>query len=498
MNTRTPFATAACSGPESHSTVFSFVLGPRWPVALIIAASGATAVWLGLADADADVRIALCVFLLAIICWSVLRLPATPVALVAGLSLVVTGVAPAQTFYLSLGHHLIWLLFAAFVIGSALSSTGLAQRFVLAMTSRSGTVRELFVAIGFAIAATAFLIPSTTGRAALLVPVYIGLAAAINDPRINRALALLFPTAVLLSAGASMIGAGAHLVAVDFMAHAGTEVSFLYWAMLGAPFAALSLVLATLVILKVFLTPEERTRKLQMAQPDRSPLSREQVYVLMVSAATVAFWLTQQWHRLDLAIGAMIGAVAITQRPLSGISLKDAIGGVNWNLLVFLAVTLMLGQVLIDTGSASLMTSQFLKLASGGGGLSPATAVMIAAIAAMAAHLLITSRTARVAVLIPSLALPLSAFGVNPAALIFLMTMGSGFCQTMYVSAKPVALYAGLDIATYDDRDLLRLSAWLLPGMTCLLLVFSFSVWPILGLELSPSVNVPATDGGGS
>jgi len=498
MNTRMPFATAASSNPERLSIVPPFLSDPRWLIALIIAVSGSAGIWLGLGEADADVRIALCVFLLAIIGWSVLRLPATPVALVAGLSLVVTGVAPAQTFYLSLGHHLIWLLLAAFVIGSALSSTGLAQRFVLAMTSRSATVRELFIAIGVAIAATAFLIPSTTGRAALLVPVYVGLAATINDMRINRALALLFPTAVLLSAGASMIGAGAHLVAVDFMSHAGTDVSFLYWVALGAPFAALSLVLATLVILKVFLTPEERARQLVMAQRDTSPLSTEQIYVLAVSIATIAFWLTQQWHRLDLAIGALIGAVAITLRPLSGISLKDAISGVNWNLLVFLAVTLMLGQVLIDTGAASLMTSKLLILASGNQGLSPMAAVMIAAIAAMAAHLIITSRTARVAVLIPSLAIPLSAFGVNPAALIFLITMGSGFCQTMYVSAKPVALYAGLDVATYDDRDLLRLSAWLLPGMTCLLLLFSFVVWPALGLDLSPPVNVFAADGGGS
>lgn len=467
--------------------------GLRWSIALTIAASGCAVIWLGLEDASLNIRTVLCVFLMAVICWSILRLPATPVALVAGLSLVVTGVAPAQTFYLSLGHHLIWLLFAAFVIGHALSKTGLAQRLVLATTSRSGTVRELFIAIGFAIAATAFLVPSTTGRAALLVPVYLALAANIDDRRINRALALLFPTAVLLSAGASMIGAGAHLVAVHFMAYTGTEVTFLYWAVLGVPFAALSLLLAIIVILTLFLTPEERARGLVMAQPDASPLRGDQVYVLAVSAATIAFWLTQQWHKLDLAIGAMAGAVAITLRPFSGISLKDAISDINWNLLVFLAVTLMLGHMLTDTGAAALIASKLMHLAAGNGGLSPAAAVMIAAFAAMGAHLVITSRTARVAVLIPSLAIPLAAFGVNPAALIFLVTMGSGFCQTMYVSAKPVALFAGLDVATYDDRDLARLSAWLLPGMTGLLLLFSFLLWPMLGLDLSP----PA-DGGSS
>lgn len=495
MTIKAPFVMTTPFGPDRPSLVSPFMPDPRWPIAVIVTAAGSAAIWFGLGDADADIRISLNVFLMAIIGWSVLRLPATPVALVAGLLLVMSGVVPAQTLYLSLGHYLIWLLFAAFVIGSALSTTGLAQRFVVAMTSRSSTVRELFFAIGFAIAATAFLVPSTTGRAALLVPVYLALATTINDLRINRALALLFPTAVLLSAGASMIGAGAHLVAVDFMKYAGTEVSFLYWIVLGAPFAALSLTMAILVILKVFLTPEERARKLVMAQRDTSPLSREQVYVLAVNLLTIAFWLTQQWHRLDLAIGALIGAVAITLKPLSGISLKQAISETNWNLLIFLAVTLMLGHVLIDTGAASLVTSKLLQLASGKTGLTPFAAIMIAIATAMAAHLVITSRTARVAVLIPSLAIPLSAFGVNPAALIFLMTMASGFCQTMYVSAKPVALFAGLETTTYDDRDLLRLSLWLVPGMTGLLMLFSFVVWPVLGLELSPS-STGSTPGG--
>ncbi|MNJ78116.1 hypothetical protein D3C77_757780 [compost metagenome] len=62
--------------------------------------------------------------------------------------------------------------------------------------------------------------------------------------------------------------------------------------------------------------------------------------------------------------------------------------------------------------------------------------------------------------------------------------MGTGFCQTLAVSAKPVALYADLDRSTYGARDLMRLSLALLPVMFALLMLFSLWFWPLSGLAL--------------
>ena len=61
-----------------------------------------------------------------------------------------------------------------------------------------------------------------------------------------------------------------------------------------------------------------------------------------------------------------------------------------------------------------------------------------AAIAATLSHLIITSRTARATVLIPALALPLAALGADPVALVMVVTLASGFCQTLMVSAKRI------------------------------------------------------------
>jgi di/tricarboxylate transporter len=97
----------------------------------------------------------------------------------------------------------------------------------------------------------------------------------------------------------------------------------------------------------------------------------------------------------------------------------------------------------------------------------------------------ITSRTARVTVLVPALVLPIAALGYDPAGLVLLCAMGTGFCQTLPVSAKAVALFGTLDEPTYDAGDLLRLSAVLAPVVTLLLLVFALWVWPVLGMPLA-------------
>jgi solute carrier family 13 (sodium-dependent dicarboxylate transporter), member 2/3/5 len=115
----------------------------------------------------------------------------------------------------------------------------------------------------------------------------------------------------------------------------------------------------------------------------------------------------------------------------------------------------------------------------------------VLALVALLSHLLIVSRTARAVVLLPMLALPLAATGLNPVALILLIVAGSGFCQTFAISAKPVALFARSETVAERvvtrrrfDRALLKLALALLPVMLALLLAFAVWIWPALGLPL--------------
>ncbi|WP_260683719.1 hypothetical protein [Rhizobium laguerreae] len=62
--------------------------------------------------------------------------------------------------------------------------------------------------------------------------------------------------------------------------------------------------------------------------------------------------------------------------------------------------------------------------------------------------------------------------------------MASGFCQTLMVSAKPVALFGAMDPPPFGQADLFRLAGWLIVPFVVLLVIFATLVWPLQDLPL--------------
>ena len=466
-------------------------VNPRAVLALLICGAAT----LGLAQAPMQwsqaAPITLSVFIASAVAWTLMRWPDTPVALAAALVLVALGVASPAVLYASLGNSLVWLLIGAFLMAAVLQQSGLVERWTLRAVAGAGSASGLLWRLSAVILATAFIVPSTSGRAALLLPVFLALARSVGDRRIVRALALLFPSVILLSACASLLGAGAHLLAVDFMQRVGAPaLGYGTWMLWGLPFAVLSCIAATALIERLFLDRDTRQRPLHLPAAPDEPLTPNQKGAAAIAALTLAAWASTGWHGVDASLIAVFGSVAMTCRPLTGVDMKAALKKVEWNLVLFLAATLVMGEALSESGAARALADALL-LALPPGTLTPAVGVSLAATVALLSHLLIPSRTARAVVLLPTVALPLAAAGLNPVMLIFLCVLGSGFCQTLIVSAKPLAVFARVDLpdglddpARPIDGQLARLSLALLPVMLLLLGLMAFHVWPLLGLPL--------------
>jgi anion transporter len=442
-------------------------------------------IWAVPGGLSVDARVAVVVFGVAIIGWTLLKLGDTAIALGAAVVLVAAGVVTQEQLHGALGNELIWLLVAAFVLAAALRASGIAERAALALVSRVRHVRALFLVLTAVLAATALFIPSTSGRAALALPVFLALADRIPDRAVVRALALLFPTVILLSAGGSLIGAGAHLIAADFIRlMGGGSLGYLDWLLLGMPLALVASFGAAEIILRLFLSEAERQMALAVAAPEPFRPGARDPYLIGVMVATMLLWMTAAWHGFGIAVVTLCGALAATLPGLSPVSLKDAVKKVEWDLLLFMAATLLMGEALLATNADEWAARRLVMAVGGSNLLSPAIVLTAVIVIALAAHLVITSRTARATVLIPTVALPLAGLGLDPTALILATVMGTGFCQTLAASAKPVALYANLDRETYAPADLLRLSLALAPVMALALFIFALWIWPLQGIAL--------------
>lgn len=450
----------------------------RHLVPLALAVSLGLAIWFLADGLTAKGRTALIVLGCAVVAWTMTALDDTKVAILAVLTLTVTGVVEKQQIYGALGHELIWLLIASFVMAAVLRASGLLERGIVRFAAAASSYRQLFYILAVAIAATAFLIPSTSARAAMLVPVFLAFAAKIDDADLRRALALLFPTAVLLSAGGSLIGAGAHVIAVETLQRAtGARIDYLGWLVIAAPFAIASTLVATYVIMTLFATREQLAARVIIEPQPNEPLTRQQWQIVSIIAATVLLWVTAPLHDIGIGVVALAAMAVLLTKVVSPIKPKDAYKSVEIELIVFLAMTFVLADAMSRSGADTWLAEGLLVQMPEVAKESVVVVVVVLVAISLLAHLIVTSRTARASVLIPVLTLPLIGLGHDPMLLVMATTLGTGFCQTMTASAKPVAIFASLDTPTYEPKNLVHLSAALLPVMFVGLVIYSLLMW---------------------
>ena len=152
------------------------------------------------------------------------------------------------------------------------------------------------------------------------------------------------------------MGAGAHLVINDTLGQlVGSRFSFMEWLLLGLPFAAISAFGSTWMILRIFLTRQERSLRMtdhlqqQLAAP--GAWTRQERYVGLVTLVLAALWMTETWHGIDNALVALMGALAVSLPPFGPLKFKDAAKAVEWEMILFVAASLALSEALVMSGA---------------------------------------------------------------------------------------------------------------------------------------------------
>ncbi|MEU4316126.1 SLC13 family permease [Nocardia sp. NPDC024068] len=444
-------------------------------------------------DLGRDALVTLVVFVAAVWLWIFAPVPDTYVALGAAVALVVAGAIETETFTATLGDSVIWLLVGSFLIAAAVTATGLAARIAARVLTVARTPRQLVHLLTAALLVTTFAIPATSGRAALALPVFLALAAVLRGrPQLVLVLAVAIPSVILFSAVGSLLGAGAHLITAEIVAAAtGQEFHFLQWLVLGLPLALVWSHLAAEIALMLFADRAERRTPLTVpatafddAGPGvRGPLTAPQRRMLLVLAAVVTLWCTEALHGIDPAVVAVLGALVATAPRIGGTTLPAAAKTIPWTLLLFMAATLCLGIALTSSGASAWLGALVFDPVRSLGAAATMAFLVLTVLISLPAHLVVQSRSARSAVLIPIVVATAPVVGVDPMAAAFLSTAAAGYCHTLTSSAKPMAVFAESDtVPGFRAEHLVRYSAVVAPLSVALLLAFAVWVWPFLGL----------------
>jgi anion transporter len=461
---------------------FRWVVDAALPIALITIAAIAVLLPTSLPE---TARLPLFAFISAAILWATTSISADYVALGSMLLLVLLGGSPQEQLFNALASDVIWLMIGAFVLGGAVQKTGLATRLTQLVVTRSQTVGGVFWLLTTVLIPLTFLIPSTSGRAAVAIPVFSSIAEAASDRRIVRALAILMPTVILVSTIVALVGAGSHLIANDLLSQiAQTQISFSQWALYGLPFGVAASYISCWVVMWLFLDQSLSDRPLHLPQARQKPLSLAEWKTLIVVVLMVGLWLTESWHGLEIATVAVLGALLLTVPGLGVLKWKEGLKSVSWNLIIFVGAALVLGHALIDSGAAKWIIDQIFVISSIAGTDSRPLILVFLAFISLTSHLYMTSHSARAAALVPALLYLGSSLQLNPVAVLFISTVGMDYCLTFPVSSKALLMFQELEGETYKPADLLRLSSVLIPVHLGLMVLFYYGYWRWVGLAL--------------
>lgn len=323
---------------------------------LVLLASGLAAAGLALALPQPMGPTA-AVVLLTLALWSTGLIPPFLTALVFFAAVLIPGLAPPDLVFAGFGSAAVWLIVSGFVIGAAITGSGLGARMAEALAPLVGhSYLRLVAVLTLAAMGLGFVMPSSVGRAVVLVPVGMALAGRLglaqgSNGRIGLAVALTLACnmpgfAILPSNIPNMILAGA--------AEGQHGVTFGYLSWLALHYPVLGLVKSALTVaLVVWLFPA-RTGAGGMASAGRTPVTAQEKRVALILALTLALWMTDRLHGIGPAWIGVATAAVLLMPGIGAVAPKQFNASVDFGMVLFVAAALALGAVVNASGLGAL------------------------------------------------------------------------------------------------------------------------------------------------
>ncbi|MDR5652265.1 SLC13 family permease [Ruixingdingia sedimenti] len=321
------------------------------PVLFLISLLAAAALALGPVPQPMGLTAAVVLVTLAL--WSTGLIPPFLTALIFFAAVLIPGLAAPDLVFAGFGSAAVWLIVSGFVIGAAIAGSGLGARMAEALVPLVGhSYPRLVAVLTLAAMALGFVMPSSVGRAVVLVPVGMALAERLglakgSNGRIGVAVALTLACnmpsfAILPSNIPNMILAGA--------SEGQHGVTFGYLSYLALHYPVLGLLKSALtVVLVVVLFPDRIVAK-GLTAAGRNPVSAEEKRVALILAATLALWMTDRLHGIGPAWIGIATAAALLLPRIGAVAPKQFNASVDFGMVLFVAAALALGAVVNASG----------------------------------------------------------------------------------------------------------------------------------------------------
>lgn len=326
-----------------------------------------------LAVINSEMAYSAAVILITLTLWATGILPPFLSSLIFFALVLVFGVAKPDLIFSGFSSAAVWLIISGFVIGTAISGSGLGQRLASFLAPLlTGSYSRMVIGLTLAAAILGFVMPSSTGRAVVMIPIGMALADRVgfrpgSNGRIGIAtvitLACNLPSFAILPANIpNMILAGAS------ENQYGLAVSYTSYLLLHFP--VLGILKSFLLIwLVLFLFPDKVNS--EILHVENGPLDKRgnnkfdvstQLRVGIILLITLTLWMTDSIHGINAAWVGIVTAILLLLPRFGVVDSKSFNSSVDFGMVLFVAAALGLGALVNNSGIGSMVGIQLQKI----------------------------------------------------------------------------------------------------------------------------------------
>ena len=433
---------------------------------------------------------ALILFSFGLVMWVARPIPIYQTSIILILLLPLLGVVEDQEVaFGTLGFDIIWLMVSAFVLSSAINKTNLGQRVALSLITKLGTSpKGSLLALTVVNFVLAFFVPSTTARAALLVPIVTVLLEVYKQvPGQSKFGKLMTLQGVQNNAYATsmvMTATSAQVLAIGFISQmTGARLGYKEWILGSAPQAILTAILMFAIGYKLYKVQDsldghsESMQILKNQLKDLGEISGAEKRAIAIFLFTLISWATgnyhEQWFGFEISTEqtAVISMLLCLLPGVGVLSWKEA--DIKWDLMVFSAGAYAVGNAFDDTGGASWLIGGLVK-SVGLESMNPSIVAVILIFITVFSHFVFTSKTVRTTILIPTIVTLAQQIGMDPVPIAMACSFGIAYTITLVPHSKVNALYFGTGYFTVTDQLKLGLLGCLIGSISISLIYFTW------------------------
>lgn len=386
--------------------------------------------------------------------------------------------APSSVVFGGFQSAALWLVFGGLVMGVAVRSTGLGERLGARLSHAFGSSYwGVITGVTLVGVAMGFLMPSSMGRAILLMPIAVGLAERHgfepgSNGRLGVVLAAAFgchvPTFSILPANLpNLVLVGASETLWHYTPSYGGYL-LLHFPVLGF------LKTAIMIPLIVKLWPD--TPKPEAAGRPLGPMKRQEGQLALLLAAALVLWATDFLHHVSPAwISMAAGALLL----LPGIGLVDRKAfneQINFGSMFYVAGIMGLGAVVDQSGLGARLARSILEVLPLAPGHQATNFTALAVLSTVVS--VVTTLPGAPAVLTPMAGQMAEASGLSVEAVLMSQVLGFSNPILPYQSAPMVV---AMQLGGERLGPAQKLCLWLAGITVAILLPLNFLWWRLLG-----------------